>query len=217
MNGNGVDKLAAAKAERSRLRVALADVSARRGKVGVPVEALCMAECVADDVAHSAAVAKWMHGGSKGARPVRENFAAALTPEILAARDSAARALPELEKLNAETANITAEIAAANAAIFDAAAITTAARFAALADRANALRQELADIEDELAGGFHHFIEELDRFFERVGQRNPALIAPQQAALGGFDEEVSAIRDIPMPDREMLVKHREDFARLQKG
>ena len=210
--------LDAAKRERSRLRVALADVSARREKAGAPIEALRVAESAAGNVAHAAAAAKWLHCGCEGPRPAREDFThSASTPEVLAARHAAANAVPALEKLNAEASNIQSQLAAANAAVVDAAAKQTAAHFAELSKRAEELRSELAEIEDELSTGYHHFVELSDHDYARTGSRNPALRAASDAALGGFDEETASIRDVPMVDTAMLAKHREEFARLQEG
>ena len=217
MSVNGVDKLAAAKAERARLQAALANVAARRVKASAPLEALRVAENAALDVAHAAALACWTHEGCQCERPVREDFAGTATPEVLAARHAVAAMLPSLEKLNAEAQNINSQLAAANAAVADAAAHQTAAHFAELSKRAEELRNELAEIEDELAAAYHFFTGLSDDDYTGTGRRNPALGAAKDAALGGLSEEVSSILDVPMPDRAMLARHREDFARLQEG
>ena len=217
MSVNGVDKLAAAKAERARLRAALIDVAVRREKAGAPIEALRVAENAALDVANAAATARWMHEGCRCERPVREDFAGTATPEVLAARHAVAATLPALEKLNAEASNINSQLAAANAAVADAAAHQTAADFAALSKRAEELRNELAEIEDELAAAYHFFTGLSDDDFSSTGRRNPALFEAHNAALSGLAEEISAILDIPTPNPAMLAKHREDFARLQEG
>ena len=73
------------------------------------------------------------------------------------------------------------------------------------------------EIEEKLAAGYHYFTGLSDDDYTGSGWRNPALLLPQQAALGGFDEETASIRDVPMVDTAMLAKHREDFARLQEG
>ena len=161
---------------------------------------------------------KWLHCGCEGPRPAREDFThSASTPEVLAARHAVAATLPALEKLNAEASNINSQLAAANAAVVDAAAHQTAAHFAELSKRAAELRNELAEIEDELAAAYHFFTGLSDDDFSSTGRRNPALLEACNAALSGLDDEVSAIKDVPMPDREMLAKHREAFARLQEG
>jgi hypothetical protein len=134
-----------------------------------------------------------------------------VSPELSAARRATAEALPELERLAGEEREVRKKLDAAQFAIIDLAAEKQAANFKALAARAHKLRAELAEIEGELGAGFHYFSGESDSYFARTGQRNPALLLPKEAALAGFEEARSAIRNVPTPDRRMLAKHGATF------
>jgi hypothetical protein len=211
-----VDELGAAKTERQKLRDKLGEIAKKRAKAGEPVAALEREEEVAARIALDVAVASWLHCGSIGPRPREGALNGHTPPSLSSARRAAADALPGLERIGAEERGIRKKLDAAQIAIIDLAAEKQAANFKALAARAHKLREELAEIEDELGAGFHFFSGESDHHFAMTGERNPALLLPKEAALAGFDEERARIRNVPTPDRRMLARCSETFEGLMK-
>jgi hypothetical protein len=210
------DELKAAKTERERLRIELAAIAKERATAGAPVAVLERAEQQAARETHEASIALWHHSGRLGPRPREGDIIGHTSPELSAARRAAAAALPELERLAAKEREIRTAIEAANALIVDFAAETMTKDFEALAVRATALREELSGIEATLAAGYHFFDGESDTHFAGTGRRNQALILTREAAFAGLGEETVSIRNVPMPDRAAVTKHRDEFAQLQE-
>jgi hypothetical protein len=219
------DDLTAAKAERRRLRTELTAIAAKRTTAGEPVAALERAEGEAAKVAYDAAVSQWLHGGSLGRRPQRDDVLNGHTsPELSAARRAAADVLPELERLAAEERGIREEFDVAHAEVIDLAAKQMGAEYAALGARAGELRQELDEIETHLVAGATYFGEISDFHYQRNHRHSPALAAPKQIAIEGLawltEEEVRAGStagsvQLPMPDRAAIAVHRDRFEGLQ--
>jgi hypothetical protein len=211
------EELTVAKAERERLQGELNALAEKRTKLS-DTSQLAAAERMRDEfeAAEADTVSKWAHAGCIGARPIPNTAKhAELTSAITTARRAIETIGPALAAIAASEQDLRDQLGANRLAIANEAAHKMAEDYTAIGKRADALRAELRGLEARLEAGHFYWKNHADADYQTFKKRNPNFDAPHLAVSAAHPLEIG--HQYPLPEREAIKAHADEYAALQEG